>query len=340
MAFSYVPYTGNGSTTNYTLPFSYISKGDIAVTVNGVAAPFTWISASILQITTAPLAGSAIQIKRVTQKTVVPVNFTDGSTLLEGDLDTLSQYVLYVAQEQADYVTDASGFAASAAASASAAAASAGISGNPTVQSLKVRVPAFGTSGLDISTAGFGSDPYGLIGVTRDPAVNYSYYGMTRSSVIGWSLGISTSNEFIIGTPASGGINTTITSPLIRLAPTGSFLLTASTAALGYGTGSGGTVSQAAVGLGVTLNKGSGVITMFANPIGAGATVVFTLVNSTIAIGDVVVVSVGNSPGTTYRAGISQVLSGSCNIFVSNFTGSSATDAVNINFTVIKGASA
>lgn len=52
---------------------------------------------------------------------------------------------------------------------------------------------------------GVTNDPYGRISVTRGTASNFSYYGLTRAGQIGWSLGINTSNEFIIGTGASGG---------------------------------------------------------------------------------------------------------------------------------------
>ena len=36
MAYSYVLYTGNGTTTNFTFPFAYLNADDIKVRVNGV----------------------------------------------------------------------------------------------------------------------------------------------------------------------------------------------------------------------------------------------------------------------------------------------------------------
>lgn len=96
---SYVTYTGNGTTKVFTFPFPYISSSDVFVFVNGVSVPFTFINGSSISCAVAPFAGSGVQIRRITQKLAVPVNFTDGSVLLESDLDTLTTYTLYVAQE-------------------------------------------------------------------------------------------------------------------------------------------------------------------------------------------------------------------------------------------------
>jgi len=46
MANSFVRYTGNGSTTQYAVSFSYRDQADVTVTINGVATTaFTWNSA-------------------------------------------------------------------------------------------------------------------------------------------------------------------------------------------------------------------------------------------------------------------------------------------------------
>ena len=67
------------------------------------------------------------------------------------------------------------------------------------------------TSIIGVTSESAGHDPYGKISVTRGTDSNFSYYGMTRSGSIGWSIGINTSNAFIIGTGASsaGVISTT-----------------------------------------------------------------------------------------------------------------------------------
>lgn len=102
---SYVTYTGNGSNKVFTFPFPYMSSTDVFVFVNGTAVPYSYINGSSLSTTVAPFAGSSVQIRRITQKAAVPVNFTDGSVLLESDLDTLATYTLYVAQEGSELDT-------------------------------------------------------------------------------------------------------------------------------------------------------------------------------------------------------------------------------------------
>jgi hypothetical protein len=107
MALSYAAYTGTGTTQNYTFSFPYLSRNDVYVYVNGILAPFTFLSNSAIQITTAPENETAVQIRRITQKLIVPVDFTDGSVLLEKDLDLLATYSLYVSQEVSDRADDA-----------------------------------------------------------------------------------------------------------------------------------------------------------------------------------------------------------------------------------------
>ena len=102
MAYSYIRYTGNGTQTDFSFAFPYFSTSNISVTVDGVVAPFTWVNSSTVKITTAPASGAVIFIQRTTPKDITPVNFVDGSVLLEADLDTLALFSLYAAQESID----------------------------------------------------------------------------------------------------------------------------------------------------------------------------------------------------------------------------------------------
>lgn len=103
MAYSYVRYTGNGSTTNYTFSFPYINSDHIKVRLNGsLSTAFTFPNSSTISLTTPPASGVIIEIRRETPKESVIVNFTDGSVLLERDLDLLATYDLYLAQETKD----------------------------------------------------------------------------------------------------------------------------------------------------------------------------------------------------------------------------------------------
>lgn len=108
--------------------------------------------------------------------------------------------------------------------------------------------------------------------------------------------------------------------------------------AFGYTTGAGGTVTQAtSKTTAVTLNKITGRITMMNSALAAGAEVAFTLTNSMIAVTDVIIVNV-QSVGTagSYLVSVGAVANGSCSITVSNASAGSLSQAVVLNFAVIK----
>ena len=108
MANSFVRYTGNGSTTQYAVNFTYRDQADITVTINGVATTaFTYNSAGT-QITfnTAPASASAIEIRRTTSQTSRLVDYAAGSVLTENDLDTDSNQAFFMSQEAIDDAGD------------------------------------------------------------------------------------------------------------------------------------------------------------------------------------------------------------------------------------------
>ena len=108
---------------------------------------------------------------------------------------------------------------------------------------------------------------------------------------------------------------------------------------VGYGFGAGGQVTQlTSKATGVTLNKCSGLITLNAAALAAGAIVSFVLTNSAIQIGDVLVlnhVSAG-TPGSYSLNG--RCGSGQATIDVRNNTAGSLSEAIVIGFALIKGA--
>lgn len=108
---------------------------------------------------------------------------------------------------------------------------------------------------------------------------------------------------------------------------------------LGYGAGSGGTVTQAtSKSTAVTLNKPSGQITMHNAALAAGASVDFQVNNTTVngSTGDVIAITGGafswNCRIEAFEAGAAYF-----KVRVTNITGSLLSEAVAINFTVIKG---
>lgn len=120
--------------------------------------------------------------------------------------------------------------------------------------------------------------------------------------------------------------------------------LLAETNGLGYVTGVGGAVTQeTSVTTTVVLNKVCGQITTFSLALAAGVDTSFTLTNSTIAAGDVVVVSTKSYGGTADGIPVASVVAtaaGSCIINIRN-TGAVTLDALAvINFAVIKAVAA
>ena len=110
------------------------------------------------------------------------------------------------------------------------------------------------------------------------------------------------------------------------------------TTTLGYKAGSGGTVTQASnKTTAVTLNKINGEIVMNAAALADDATAAFTLTNSTIAATDVVIVNVA-SVGTAgaYQVTVGAIAAGSCSISVLNVSGGALSEAIKLNFAVIK----
>lgn len=110
------------------------------------------------------------------------------------------------------------------------------------------------------------------------------------------------------------------------------------------GVGVGGAVTQITNrSTGVTLNNLTGTITTVTTSLAAEAAATFTVTDSQVAIGDVVVVSQqsGSNGGNT-DVGVTTVAAGSFAITVANNNasgGTAETGAILINFAVIKGAS-
>lgn len=124
----------------------------------------------------------------------------------------------------------------------------------------------------------------------------------------------------------------------------GTNTLTVDTASFGYGTGSGGTVTQAtSKSTAVTLNKPSGTITMAATALAAGTAAGFVLNSSTIGGGDGLIVTMKNggaSIGTSYNLWVGAIGAGQAVIVLKNVSGASLSEAITLNFQVIKGATA
>ena len=118
----------------------------------------------------------------------------------------------------------------------------------------------------------------------------------------------------------------------------GNLRVTASTGGIGYGTGAGGTVTQAtSKSTAVTLNRPTGQIIMNNQSMLGNSSVDFLLVNSLISANDLVLVCSGGF-GINYRIEVADIFAGNARIRVTNLLTISISQPVVINFAIIKGA--
>jgi len=198
-------------------------------------------------------------------------------------------------------------------------------------------------SALPVATSQAGADVLPIVQATTSTTKQLSV------------TNLFTSPTFVtpaLGTVASGNIsactstNQALTTPVIGAA-TGTSLSTtgnqviSSTGKQGYATGAGGTVTQAtSKATGVTLSKSTGQITLNNAALASDTTVSFTLTNTVIEAGDILImnhISAGTAGSYLLNA---QSAAGSASINVRNITGGSLSEAIVIAFAVIKAVTA
>ena len=127
------------------------------------------------------------------------------------------------------------------------------------------------------------------------------------------------------------------------VASTGTVTSISPTAGVGYATGAGGTATQAtSKATGVTLNKVCGQITLNNASLAASTAVSFVLTNSTIAATDIIKMNVASGAATpgSYLVQCESFGTGSCTVSVRNMTAGSLSEALVLNYAIIKGVAA
>lgn len=102
MALSFVEYQGDGITKVFAVPFDYIYKADVKVTLNGQPATFSWLSPNSISLSTAPTSAQLLKIERDTEKQNALVDFKNDSVLDEALLDLMWKQVFMIIQEAQD----------------------------------------------------------------------------------------------------------------------------------------------------------------------------------------------------------------------------------------------
>jgi hypothetical protein len=173
--------------------------------------------------------------------------------------------------------------------------------------------------------------------------IGYNFRPTNTGDVYNYNLNDASSRiefyngGFLFKTASSGIAGNAITyTERLRIDSSGDCLVT-SNARLGYGAGSGGTVTQTTnKSTAVTLNKPTGQITMSTATLANGASVSFALNNSLISAVDVLAVNATAFGG--YTTTCVNTATGAATIRVTNISGGSLSEAVTLQFAVIKGA--
>ncbi len=101
MAYSYTTYTGDGSTTQFNIPFSYLLPEHVTLIVDGDTVDAA-ISGSNMVADDAPADDAVVTVQRTTPVDDMLTDFANGATMSEADLDGASLQLLYIAQELQD----------------------------------------------------------------------------------------------------------------------------------------------------------------------------------------------------------------------------------------------
>ena len=117
MASTIANYQGNGSTTDFTVPFDYLAKKFVKVTVDSreklggdygdTTKDYFFVDKTTIRFNTAPASGTEIIIRRYTSATDRIVSFKDASVLKAKDLDVSAIQTFHIAEEGRDAINDA-----------------------------------------------------------------------------------------------------------------------------------------------------------------------------------------------------------------------------------------
>jgi hypothetical protein len=106
MALSYVTYPADGVTTQYDITFGYLARSHVFVFVDDQLRSFRWVTGNRVELNLAPDPGQEVKLQRLTDRVTRITDFSDGQTLLAGDLDAGDLQNFYIVQELLDEIYD------------------------------------------------------------------------------------------------------------------------------------------------------------------------------------------------------------------------------------------
>lgn len=107
--------TSLGDVAEFTIPFPFLSRAEVFVTVDGASVPFTWINDGLVQLSAVPELGAVVRRYRSTAAYVPLHQFSTGVPFLPRYVDRDFKQTLYAVQES---VNDTAGTASQALATA------------------------------------------------------------------------------------------------------------------------------------------------------------------------------------------------------------------------------
>ena len=117
MASTIIIYEGDGTKTDFTIPFDYLKKSFVTVrlgsgtTLTGgdygdTGSDYYFLDKTTIRLKVAPASGKSLTIRRYTSATERVVTFKDASILKATDLDTSQLQAFHIAEEGRDILED------------------------------------------------------------------------------------------------------------------------------------------------------------------------------------------------------------------------------------------
>lgn len=117
MASTIIIYEGDGTKTDFTVPFDYLKKSFVTVrlgtgtTLTGgdygdTGSDYYFLDKTTIRLKVAPASGESLTIRRHTSATERVVTFKDASILKATDLDTSQMQAFHIAEEGRDILDD------------------------------------------------------------------------------------------------------------------------------------------------------------------------------------------------------------------------------------------
>lgn len=117
MASTIIIYEGDGTTTDFTIPFDYLKKSFVTVrlgtgnTLTGgdygdTGSDYYFLDKTTIRLKVAPASGESLTIRRYTSATERVVTFKDASILKATDLNTSQVQAFHIAEEGRDILED------------------------------------------------------------------------------------------------------------------------------------------------------------------------------------------------------------------------------------------